>query len=471
MYLCIAKNVVEGLFGKIPVGRKNSALMLLIFVPKLTNRIGYTLKVLFRTVLHVDFEITSSMAMFENHAGPRLCYGSQRVCDSVWVKSVDLLLQTNVIEQEPHPFCIGDTAALYPVYGRDLDFEFDILAASFFMLSRYEEYLPHRRDAHHRFTAKESVAYQHGFLHTAVVERWAMMLAEKLADRHPDFVLPMRHFEMVNTIDIDAAYCYKHKGIARTLIGLGKDVAKNHNADDAKRRLRVLLRKEPDPFDTFDYIIDLKVKHRGIPMIFFVLLADYGRYDKNISYHVEEFQQLLKHLGDYAKLGIHSSYSALEDANKLDKEVDRLQKIVNRNIVRNRGHFLRLQLPSSYRSLMRVGIEHDYTMGFADEPGFRAGISTPYPFFNLNTDSEMLLTIHPFAIMEATLKRYKGMKADEAWPVYQQLMDEVYRVKGVFSCIWHNENLSECFGWEGWRKVYERMLDYGEELKMNSIES
>lgn len=440
-------------------------LMLLIYVPKITNRIGYTLKVLFRIVLRVDFEITTDLAFFQQHDGPKLSYGPERIGDSVWVKATELLTQTTVLEHDLHIFKEGNTAAFYPSYGRDLDFSFDMIAASFFMLSRYEEYLPHRSDMHGRFTSETSIALQHDFLQTAVVERWAIMLANKIKERYPEWNLPLRGFDMVNTIDIDAAYCYKHKGLLRTLMGFGRDFFTRKNSDEVALRRKVLMHKADDPFDTFDYILDLKMKHRSIPMVFFVLLGDYSQYDKSISYHVEEFRQLLKHLGDYARLGMHASYDSFEEPQRIDIEKARLEQIVNRTIVRNRSHFLRIQLPQTYRMLLRAGIEHDYSMGYAEQPGFRAGISTPYPFFNLNSDSEMLLTIHPFMVMDATLKRYQQMGPDEAWPVVKGLMDEVDRVHGTFSCIWHNENLSEMFGWEGWRTVYEQMLDYGEMLK------
>lgn len=443
--------------------------MLLIYVPKITNRIGYTLKVLFRIVLRTDFEITTDRTLFESHQGPRLCYCRERVGDSVWVKSTELLLQTTVMEHDLHIYQEGDTAAFYPVYGHDLDFSFDLLAASFFMLSRYEEYLPHRSDMHGRFTAETSIASEHGFLQTAVVERWADMLAGKLKERFPDWSLPERQFDMVNTIDIDAAYCYKHKGMVRTMLGLSRDLIGHRNPEEVLLRRRVVMNKERDPFDTFDYLLDLKMHHRSIPMVFFVLIGDYSQYDKAINYHSEEFRGLLKHLGDYAKVGLHASYVSFDEPKKVEIEKQRLEQIMNRTIVRNRSHFLRMRLPMTYRVLMRAGIEHDYTMGYAEVSGFRAGISTPYPFFDLNTDSEMLLTIHPFAVMDATLRRYQHLGPEEAWPVLKQLMDEVARVRGTFSSIWHNENLSEMFGWEGWRSVYEQMLDYGETLKTNKI--
>jgi hypothetical protein len=44
------------------------------------------------------------------------------------------------------------------------DLPFDPLAATFYLVSRYEEYLPFIPDEHGRFPAKQSFAFSNGFL-------------------------------------------------------------------------------------------------------------------------------------------------------------------------------------------------------------------------------------------------------------------------------------------------------------------
>jgi hypothetical protein len=39
-------------------------------------------------------------------------------------------------------------------------------------------------------------------------------------------------------------------------------------------------------------------------------------------------------------------------------------------------------------------------------------------------------------------------------------MDEVRKVQGTFSCVFHNQNLSDDFEWKGWRVLYEDVLEY-----------
>jgi len=437
--------------------------MLLIYVPKLTNRAGYTINVVMRDILQTDFAITVDSQAFRNHEGPRLCYANSPVegCDAPFVKSARLLFETTIEEQQCHPFAHNGMTVLFPVFARDAVMPFDPFAAIFFMLSRYEEYLPHRKDSHGRFMATESLAYKTGFLQTAVVDRWALMLRDILRDRYPELTFRSRTFSFEQTLDIDAAYCYLHKGTFRTVMGLLRDGIHRHDPEEVRHRLRVLLKKEEDPYDTFDYILELSQKYTyRSNLIFFTLMGDYGIYDKPASPHCSEYRELLQHLGDYAKMGVHGSYYSAEEPARLEREIARLSDILHRSIVRNRFHFLRFNLPYAYRNLQQHNILHDYSMGYAEVPGFRCGTCTPVPFFDLNSDQEGNLTMHPFMAMDTTFHTHMKLSPDETIRQMHSLVDEVKAVEGTFCCIFHNQNLSDDFDWKGWRTVYEDLLEY-----------
>lgn len=438
--------------------------MLLIFVPKLTNRAGYTINVVMRDYLQTDFAITTDARAFQSHEGARLCYASKPVdgCDAPFVKAAKILFETSIEEQECHVFDYEGIPAMFPVYGRDTVLPFDPFASIFFMLSRYEEYLPHRKDSHGRFLASESLAFRKGFLQTAVVDRWALLLRDILSRRYPELVFRNRSYLFEQTVDIDAAYCYRHKGIFRTVMGVLRDGIHRHDLDEVKHRLRVLRKKEEDPFDTFDYILNLSQQYSyRNNLIFFPLMGDYGIYDKPASPYCNEFRQLLQHLADYAKMGVHGSYYSADEPDRLEREIERLSDILHRSIVRNRFHFLRFNLPYAYRNLVQHDIVHDYSMGFAELPGFRCGTCTTVPFFDLNSDQESTLTMHPFMAMDTTFHTHMGISPDEAKVQLHALVDEVRAVDGTFSCIFHNQNLSDQFEWKGWRSVYEDLLEYG----------
>lgn len=434
--------------------------MLLIYTPRITNRLGYTIKIVFNTILRVEYTITTDQALFIKHDGPKLQYCEQRFCDAPYIKCSHLLFETIIDEQPTNYFSDKGSAALFPVYGRDLDLTFDLFASVFYIISRYEEYLPHREDKHGRFLAQDSIAYQNGFLDKAIIDRWSLIAAELIKKYYPEFTVPHRNYRFVQTVDIDAAYCYLNKGFFRTLTGLFRDIFHLHDFVEAKCRMRTIFKKEKDPYDTFDYILNLKMKYKGTYLIFFTLLADYGIHDKSISYHNNDFRMLLQHLGDYAKMGIHPSYHSIEEPHKLEIEANRLSEILHRTIVRNRFHFLRFRLPQSYNNLIQNNILHDYSMGYAETPGFRAGTTTPYPFYDVENDQETALTIHPFVLMDTTLKNYLTLTPAEAMKSIQSHVDECREIGSDFNCIWHNQNLCEKFGWENWNTVYEFMMEY-----------
>ena len=121
-------------------------------------------------------------------------------------------------------------------------------------------------------------------------------------------------------------------------------------------------------------------------------------------------------------------------------------------------HFLKLSLPETYRNLIKNDIQHDFTMGYASEPGFRASICTPYKFYDLDLDEKSNLTIHPFAFMDGTFRDYKDMSSTTVLEHIIPLIRQVKQVHGTLYTVWHNESLSDAKRWKGWQAVYEQMV-------------
>lgn len=437
--------------------------MLLIYVPKLTNRLGYTINVVMRDLLHIDFAITTAADVFEAFDGPRLCYGSNRLGGETvpYLMSAHLLFETSVEEHDCHYFTYEGLPALYPVFGNDLALPFDPFSAIFFMLSRYEEYLPHRSDEHGRYLVTESLAYKHDFIQVPVVDHWALMVKDVVLRYYPEVSFRKRRFSFQQTVDIDAAYCYLHKGLPRTCIGMMRDIFAYGDFGAVRKRMRVLMGRDHDPYDTFDYLIEQSCKYKFVhKLIFFVLLGDYGIYDKPASYHSDDFRQLIQHIGDYSKVGVHGSYFSASEPDRFAEEVKRLSGILRRAIVRNRFHYLRFNLPHAYRMLDRLGVRHDYSMGYAHTAGFRNGSCSTTPFFDITHNQELDVQVHPFVAMDTTFHTHMGLSPQEAMSQYHKLIDGIREVEGTFTCIFHNQNLSDEQDWMGWREVYEDVLAY-----------
>lgn len=427
--------------------------MILVYSHKLTHRLKYIFNVIFRDVLKTELEFTSNIEEFETSELPKINYSNHKLNSGLFFQSSQLLFETGIKEQNISISTYKEFPCFFSV-GKDSLFPFDVFAASFYLVSRYEEYLPQIRDNHDRFTAKESLAFQHNFLKTPLINIWAGFIADSFKDVYSLFNFPKLKFEYTSTIDIDNAFAYRHKGFLRIAGGLFKAALKGN---DFKERLNVLLNKEQDPYDTYKYQFEIHKKH-NIKPIYFFLLGDYALNDKNIPVKNKNFQSLIKSISDYYEIGIHPSYSSNNDAKILTKEINRLQSITHRNINKSRQHFLKLSLPYTYRNLIDNDITHDYTMGYSGQSGFRASICSPYRFYDLDNESATDLTIVPFTVMEATYKYYLNKEPQQALQDILELLKAVKTVKGSFISVWHNESLSDKGIWDGWRMVYEEML-------------
>lgn len=333
---------------------------------------------------------------------------------------------------------------------------FDIFAASFYLISRYEEYLPHIKDKHGRFSASQSVAYENGFLEKPLVDIWAYKFLEVLKHKFPDFENEERSYQYISTIDIDNAYAYKHKSFIRTIGGFLKD-ASQFKIFTIWDRFAVLFNLKKDPFDTFEKLIELK-KTYNVRTIFFFLIGDYTTFDTNVSASKRKFKLLIKDMVDYARVGLHPSYYTTNDVSLLKKEKERLEAITNIPIKRSKQHYLRVSLPETYQQLIDLEIEEDYSMGYASHVGFRASTCTPFYFYDLDFEIQTPLKIFPFALMDATLNDYMKFTPKQSLGKIRDLKNEVKAVNGTFITVFHNESLSNYLRWRGWGRLYNSML-------------
>lgn len=431
--------------------------MLLVYTHKITPRITYIFKHIFLRILQIPVSFTTNVEEFIAHKGLKLTYSKSALSSEFFIRSHDLLFDQGINDIDITILKWHDVPCFFPA-GESSNIPFDIFAASFYLVSRYEEYLPHVRDVHERFPANESIAFKNGFLEQPLIDIWTYKFLVILKERFPDYNFKSRDFEMISTIDVDLAYSYKNKGIVRTIGGFFKDIVQ-FNIVNFWHRLVTILNFRKDPFDTFSELLEIKKTHK-VETLFFFLVGDYTTFDKNISWGNRKFQSLIKSVGDYAKIGLHPSYFSFKDMAMLKKEKKRLESIINTPVVLSRQHFLRLSIPETYQHLIDLDIEADYTMGYAKHVGFRASTCTPFYFYDLDFEIQTPLKIFPFAFMDGTLKEYMELDNDASLAKILELKESVRKVNGTFISLFHNETLSESEHWTGWKDIYLKMLNY-----------
>ena len=429
--------------------------MILVYTHKITPRVRYIFKHILTRTLLIPVSFTTKVEEFVAHNGPKLTYTKTPLGKEFFIKSNPLLFEQGVNDLEVNIQKWEEVPCFF-VTGSKSAIPFDIFAASFYLISRYEEYLPHVKDKHGRYTASESLAFKKGFLEKPVVDIWAYKLLARLKEKFPDYEYKNRSYEYISTIDIDNAFAYKYKNFIRTFGGFTNDLLKLRLLD-VWQRLTVLLNITKDPFDNFQRILDIK-KNKDIKTIFFCSIGDYTTFDTNVSASKNKYRLLIKDLVDYASVGLHPSYFTMQNAILLKKEKERLESITNTPIIRSRQHYLRFNLPESYQQLIDLEIEEDHSMGYASNVGFRAGTCTPFYFYDLDFEIQTPLKVFPFAVMDTTLNDYLKITPKQSLGKIRDLRNEVKAVNGTFITLFHNESLSNHTRWKGWKRLYESMI-------------
>lgn len=427
--------------------------MIYIYSHTVTSRLEYTLEVLFKTILQVDFKIVERETFVENVVYPKINYSDEKIEDAIWIQPHSLLFETNISVQDiavthqkktPYFFMTNEIA----------DFKFDLFASSFYMLSRYEEYLPFKKDTHARFTAHESLAYKASFLQKPVVHLWAKQLRDAILKQQPNFLFPTRIFTQVNTIDIDIAYAFKGKSFIRQLGGFVKSIF-TFNSSDLKNRISCFLGGK-DPYDTYAIIKEIQEESKA-ELLYFFQVGKYGVYDKNLLPN-KLMKSLITKVSEYAEIGIHPSYQSNEQLQLLKDEKKSLEKILDKPITKSRQHYLKMSFPTTYENLISIGIKEDYTLGFPDEIGFRAGMAIPFPFFNIERNERRPLTLVPFQIMEGTFIDYMKVSPNEALIQIDKLKKTIQDCNGQFVSIFHNSSFTDQGVYKGWIAIYKELF-------------
>lgn len=428
---------------------------MIVYSEKITSRFRYICSLVLGDLLGIDFQILSSKSSFEKGSGPKLNYSSAKIQGSFWVKPAGLLFETGIQEQEIYSPVWNDKKVLF-ITGADPDIPYDPFSASFYLVTRYEEYLPHEVDEHDRFDPRDGIAYKNDFFNHPVVNYWAIELGKLLKIKFPGIKLKKRSFNKILTIDVDQPFAIAHKGFLRTVSSVLKAPSRL-GIQSGKERIKMALGKIKDPYDTYELLLDLNQQY-NINTLFFFQVGKTGKFDKNVKPTNNAYRQLIINCEKRTKIGFHPSYNSNSDFDLLKSEYDLLSKITGKLITRNRQHFLKIRFPDTYRNLIKLGITEDYTMGFASEPGFRAGIADPFYFYDLEKDEQTDLKIFPFQVMDGTMNNYKGLEPGEALEQINYYIDRVREVKGTFISLWHNTSLSEKGEWEGWSRVYLDMI-------------
>lgn len=428
--------------------------MLLVYTPNISSRLKYVFKHICTRILGIEVSFTTKVEDFIAHDDLKMSYTRQQLGNEFFIKSNDILFEQGIADIEINVHDWDNTKCFF--YNGDKSaLPFDIFAASFYLLSRYEEYLPQVRDAYGRFIASESIAHKHGFLHQPVVDIWAYKFKAELQKQFPGFEFPKKSYSISPIIDVPCAYNFRLKGIMRTVGGSLKDLF-NLRLKTFYNRFMVLFGLKHDPFDTYKYIIN-KQKQTKYKFLFFFLVGGYSTYDKGTNASSKDYKSLIKHVADYSRVGLKASFFAIEDIAILKKEKLQMEAIINSSLVASRQSYSKLNFPESYRNLVELEVKEDYTMGYVNQVGFRAGSCTPFLFYDLDYETQTPLKINAYHIMDYALLKHKSLLDKKK--VLNEIISEIKQVNGQFVPVFHNYTFSSLARWDGFKELFNIILN------------
>ncbi len=408
--------------------------MLLIYSLKTTQRITYIFKHICFRILGIEVKFTSTIEEFIAYSGPKLSYGKKELGNELFIQSSELLMQEGFESIDINVKDWEDTKCFFAV-GKNSSLPFDIFSASFYLLSRYEEYLPQVKDEKGRFLASESIAFKSGFLQDPVVDIWAYKFKNLLLLSFPDIKFLIRKPIVHTIINANQPSLYKNKCLLITIIGFINDLF-SFNLKSIFDRSSVLFRFRKDPFNTFNWIINSAKNSKSKLTVFFLLGAS-KNFEESLNSQKKYFKLLVKNVSDYQEIGLIFSDEALKDLVILNKEKEQIEAITNRALVCSMNNDYLVSLPHNYRNLIELEIATDYTMVYENVMGFRASTCSPFLFYDLDYEIVTPLKIHPIALVTKGLNKIATSKKLDT---IQKMMESVKKVNGTFSMIFYNYN-------------------------------
>jgi hypothetical protein len=382
-------------------------------------------------------------------------YSSERKHPSeFYIQPVPLLFESGIRTQVIDCFEWQHSKAFFKT---EADLPFDMFAAVFFLITRYEEYLPHDKDSYGRYDHRQSIASREGFLHMPLVNIWLDAFQRALSAKWPGLAFRHRHFKALVTYDIDMAYAYMHRPFFLKWGGWLKCILKR-DWKEAARRARVWQGRERDPYDCFEWLDALHLYCRVKPVFFFLVAAKRGLYDKNLPTSVIPFRKLIEYYASAFRVGLHPSWQSGDRPGLIKEEAEWLEVVSDKPVRDSRQHYIRFSLPATYRTLIDAGIRKDYSMGYGSVNGFRASVASSFYWYDLEREQKTELEIFPFSFMDANAFFEQSFTPGQA---YKELMEQYLLVKkyqGLFISIWHNYLLGTHPKFNGWRDMYELFM-------------
>lgn len=350
-----------------------------------------------------------------------------------------------------------------PVWVREdgsIVFHIDLIAATLFMLTRWEETVLSINDEHDRFPATASVAYRQGFLDQPIIDRYAIILRAWLQKLRPAWQPRHREFRLRLSHDIDHLRRFETPKLA--IRQAGRDLLREKSPGRIWRDVNDYLQGRWR-FARNPYLLALErfaeqAEALNTRAVFYVLAGGNTIYDTGYDVANPVFRDNLLRLHERGHIiGLHPSYETYLDLQRYLAEKKKLENVLGFEVRHARQHYLRFRIPDTWRTAVDAGIQEDATLSYAQHEGFRCGTSHPFPVFDIIADKTLPLIELPLHVMDGTMKEYRRLTPEESLQRLRLMARRVVEVEGTLQLLWHNHATHP--PWTRWHEAYSQFLE------------
>ena len=311
----------------------------------------------------------------------------------------------------------------------------DIFASAFFMLSRWEEYVNRIRDVHDRFPGYASCAYRNQFLQRPVVNEYIELLWNLLSRLNPGIKRKKRKFSVVFSHDVDQVYfSYSIKKFAG-------DLVKRRSFRALINRAKYLVQNK-NPNETYDFLMDCSEDHDSVSRFYF-MAGGSSKHDNFYHINDAEIQNIIKRIKDRGHIiGFHPSYNSYNDPEQWKREKEVLENVHDVSVIEGRQHYLRFEVPLTWRIWDENKMNIDSTLMYADTPGFRCGTADEYKVYDVGNRQPLFVKERPLIIMDNALEGYNTSSICECYKLIDLLFKKAIKYRMAFTVLFHNHSFN-----------------------------
>lgn len=412
---------------------------LLIYTPKLTSRIQYIFDFIFKGILKSQIEYTTDRAAFIRRDGAKVNYSEAQIDGSVFFHQTPFLLETRINAFKPGFTGFGNGKAPFPV--NDSALPFDVFAAAFYMLTRYEEYY-FKSPEGAPFSWHDSLQHKCKILDQPVIDEWALLIKNLISNRFPEKIFATRNFLHLPVVRVDL-YPLPANGLLNKSTTFLKSLV---HKDGRALLFDALTGMANDADNNLLFANELFRTHKITP--FYFIDKVHGEIEP------AAFKALLEKVTVAANFGILRP----SELPSQKKSLSAAAKIFDELAISNDPATLQLDgllLPDGYLQLLESKIPVDFSMGYSDRTGFRAGTCTPFDWYDLQVEKKTALKVYSYCMTDTALQLLGLTEAKETCTA---LIDRLKVVDGLFCSNWSLKSLSENAKFKKWKSLYSSIV-------------